>query len=278
MTGTIAESARRYAVRGTTPQNAHRDYLADPLGFAAGDTNVSRYVGNGPTNATDPSGLQPPPAQNAAPKAFPNDFGQWKRNDSVKNMKPSSAENGVSGQFKSEMGDVMTKQIPAKILKLLTDNDVKIYLCTSPRSDFETRGGCYRPLEGVLLLNERMADGRPNPNAARNARHEFGHAFDHYLNESVKKEFLDAYRTDLRANPNAFRNADINYYIPNPQKTEADAAREAFAEAFADVTRPQNEQDGPRAAFFRETFRATTARVNAIVEQYKDKAPGQPQR
>ena len=29
----------------------------DPLGFAAGDTNLNRYVGNSPTNATDPSGL-----------------------------------------------------------------------------------------------------------------------------------------------------------------------------------------------------------------------------
>jgi len=28
----------------------------DPLGFAAGDTNTSRYCGNSPTNATDPSG------------------------------------------------------------------------------------------------------------------------------------------------------------------------------------------------------------------------------
>ena len=29
----------------------------DPIGFAAGDTNISRYVANSPTNATDPSGL-----------------------------------------------------------------------------------------------------------------------------------------------------------------------------------------------------------------------------
>ena len=30
---------------------------ADPLDFSAGDSNLSRYVGNSPTNATDPSGL-----------------------------------------------------------------------------------------------------------------------------------------------------------------------------------------------------------------------------
>jgi RHS repeat-associated protein len=29
----------------------------DPLGFGAGDTNLKRYVGNSPTNYTDPSGL-----------------------------------------------------------------------------------------------------------------------------------------------------------------------------------------------------------------------------
>src|SRR5262249_32261507 len=31
------------------------DFLSqDPLGFAAGDPNLYRYIGNGPTNATDP--------------------------------------------------------------------------------------------------------------------------------------------------------------------------------------------------------------------------------
>ena len=46
-------------------QNNHRWYDAntgrwiskDPIGFAAGDANLSRYVGNGPVNASDPSGL-----------------------------------------------------------------------------------------------------------------------------------------------------------------------------------------------------------------------------
>jgi RHS repeat-associated protein len=34
----------------------------DPIGFAAGDANLYRYVGNKPTMATDPSGLQEPGA------------------------------------------------------------------------------------------------------------------------------------------------------------------------------------------------------------------------
>jgi RHS repeat-associated protein len=38
----------------------------DPMGFAAGDTNLYRYVRNGPTIATDPSGALPPP------KSLPN--------------------------------------------------------------------------------------------------------------------------------------------------------------------------------------------------------------
>jgi len=44
----------------------HRDYSAtlgrwtqtDPIGFDAGDTNLYRFVGNGPVNAVDPSGLE----------------------------------------------------------------------------------------------------------------------------------------------------------------------------------------------------------------------------
>ncbi len=32
----------------------------DPIGFAAGDANLYRYVGNQPTTMTDPSGLEPP--------------------------------------------------------------------------------------------------------------------------------------------------------------------------------------------------------------------------
>ncbi len=59
-----------YTGRDRDPENDLYNYRAryydpatgrfiskDPIGFAAGDANLYRYVGNGPTNATDPSGL-----------------------------------------------------------------------------------------------------------------------------------------------------------------------------------------------------------------------------
>ncbi|MDB5387986.1 MAG: wapA 3 [Planctomycetaceae bacterium] len=46
-----------YRARWYDP-HAGRFISEDPLGFAAGDTNVQRYVGNSVTNAIDPSGLE----------------------------------------------------------------------------------------------------------------------------------------------------------------------------------------------------------------------------
>jgi RHS repeat-associated protein len=44
-----------YNARWYDPQAA-KFLSQDPIGFAAGDENLSRYVGNSPTNGTDPSG------------------------------------------------------------------------------------------------------------------------------------------------------------------------------------------------------------------------------
>jgi len=41
----------------------------DPIGFAAGDANIRRYVGNNSTNATDRSGLQTPTGERWTPPA-----------------------------------------------------------------------------------------------------------------------------------------------------------------------------------------------------------------
>jgi RHS repeat-associated protein len=43
----------------------------DPEGFDAGDPNLHRYLGNGPTNAVDPSGLKPKPTLGYKPGPGP---------------------------------------------------------------------------------------------------------------------------------------------------------------------------------------------------------------
>jgi hypothetical protein len=51
----------------------------DPIGFEAGDANLYRYVGNGPANATDPSGLVPgqDDSGNGEPEYVESSGGWW---------------------------------------------------------------------------------------------------------------------------------------------------------------------------------------------------------
>lgn len=60
----------------------------DPIGFAAGDANLYRYVGNGPTNETDPSGLSP--TQNAV--KHPSTVVNYVKMLEARNPKMSPAE------------------------------------------------------------------------------------------------------------------------------------------------------------------------------------------
>jgi RHS repeat-associated protein len=46
----------------------------DPIGFEAGDGNLSRYVGNSPTNFIDPDGNRRMPAVRFAPRNLPRNF------------------------------------------------------------------------------------------------------------------------------------------------------------------------------------------------------------
>lgn len=52
----------------------------DPIDFDAGDPNVRRYVGNSPTNATDPSELAELPSPRTTPYWDGKDIAQriWK--------------------------------------------------------------------------------------------------------------------------------------------------------------------------------------------------------
>ena len=53
------------------------------LGFNAGDANLYRYVGNNPTNLTDPSGLAAPPIEMNQGKRPPID---WSKGKSLENV------------------------------------------------------------------------------------------------------------------------------------------------------------------------------------------------
>ncbi len=74
MIATQSPSGRHLSHRPWTSADLFR--TSAPAGFAAGDTNLTRYVGNSPTNGVDPSGLQEKPAPD------------WKPADLLKPWKP----------------------------------------------------------------------------------------------------------------------------------------------------------------------------------------------
>jgi hypothetical protein len=63
----------------------------DPIGFDAGDSNLDRYVGNSPTNYTDPTGLDPDPASIAR---------QWKEVEPLIKRKQMGLSVGTEGEIK----------------------------------------------------------------------------------------------------------------------------------------------------------------------------------
>jgi len=64
----------------------------DPLGFGGGDTNVSRYVANGATNAADPAGLVPDANGNEQPPSPTNPLADYPAP-----WDPSGGPNGTGG-------------------------------------------------------------------------------------------------------------------------------------------------------------------------------------
>ncbi len=96
----------------------------DPIGFAAGDANLRRYVGNSNPNATDPSGMQ---AWQFWPKYSPNGSQKNSPSGSQKNSPSGSRKNPPSGsrkerlrKYRAEMEKITFEQImemnPVKIL------------------------------------------------------------------------------------------------------------------------------------------------------------------
>jgi RHS repeat-associated protein len=74
----------------------------DPMSFAAGDTDLYRYVGNGPTNATDPSGLD----------AYSDNYGYQTRADQQRFQR--QIQSGINFSYQQEQARVQQEQARAE--------------------------------------------------------------------------------------------------------------------------------------------------------------------
>jgi len=98
----------------------------DPDGFAAGDPDLYRYVGNHPTNATDPSGLQPEPkAEKPDPRII--DLGEEisDKGTSQKLQKPEFPFEGGTGKVEVFTGVKFATGL-SNIIRLKFSADVPV--------------------------------------------------------------------------------------------------------------------------------------------------------
>jgi hypothetical protein len=114
----------------------------DPVYFQAGDPNLYRYVGNAPTNATDPSGLfsLEAGAEGALPgpidKEIPgNQYGKW--HITLKNVpKKDFTNKGFIWQVAADIVFMPTNKTKADEIGLI--QSVRIFDNNSPRKYFYT--------------------------------------------------------------------------------------------------------------------------------------------
>ena len=94
-------------------QSSTGDWLSkDPTGFDAGDTNVYRYVGNSPTNASDPTGLAAP----APPGGIPSGVDYKSVDALISYIKGLTAEEAkaIRDRLKREAPDIFKKWVEAE--------------------------------------------------------------------------------------------------------------------------------------------------------------------
>jgi hypothetical protein len=91
----------------------------DPIGFAAGDVNQYRYVANGPTNATDPSGL----FDILGPtRTRPEEFYEWSKEDQLKWIRARWDQYG-----KFIKAAAVKHNVPEHLLTLVVFNEMMDY-------------------------------------------------------------------------------------------------------------------------------------------------------
>ena len=92
----------------------------DPLGLAAGDVNVYRYVGNNPATLTDPSGLRPAVAQGTGGSSAPPSSSAGPGNSSASDPCGCSGTSGLDGA----LGSLLAAPAVTNLLMLNPDQSV----------------------------------------------------------------------------------------------------------------------------------------------------------
>jgi RHS repeat-associated protein len=95
----------------------------DPIGFSAGDSNLTRYVGNSPTNWVDPSGLEPNKAQAGTVEGFIDFMSNSERIPS----KMGKAKGAEAEKQLNRLGEVDWKFTPATTSPFNSAPDRYIY-------------------------------------------------------------------------------------------------------------------------------------------------------
>ena len=178
----------------------------------------------------------------------------------------------------------LRQQVPQEVRDALANGGVKtLYTDSLARhrsvignASVEHVGGRYVPTAGTVFVPHVLPNGQPNTFVQNNTRHEVGHAFDDMTNGSLSPQFLAAYRNDIKAIPRSQRagHPPIKQFVPetyenpplNLPHAEAEhwAAREAFAQSFADATAPNGalEHDPARGMSQPKEFRRLFKNTN----------------
>jgi RHS repeat-associated protein len=113
----VITGAYHFGIREYNPQT-QRWNRVDPIGWASGQSNLYQFVGNSPTNATDPSGL----AGNGLPSDLPSNsakVGQWLINDAQRlGFKQNDLQ--TLGQYFNSLPQEGRKQLVSQYLGIQT--------------------------------------------------------------------------------------------------------------------------------------------------------------
>jgi RHS repeat-associated protein len=157
----------------------------DPLGFGAGDSNLTRYVGNSPTNGTDPSGL------------CNTNLNQWLREQNFDNGWGSLGINTYSFPFNKltyTTSPVLVRQMTMPLSGWRTV--FEIFDASHPTEhstkflDFYFRAGKYffeRNKKGFDLEKEGVLDSIKTIPAIRKITNDFNMAMQQKIKKALKE-------------------------------------------------------------------------------------------